>query len=229
MTHGIAAYKDLCIDALDAHALARFWAPLLGWTAHLHDDGDASLRDGDRVQVWVNRVPEPVTTKNRLHLDVNAESIDEALTGGARVVDDSQPWTVMRDPDGQVFCLFIRDEPVTRRPYELVWDVTGGPAECRRLADWWGDVLGVEAGHDGPPDEYSWLEEVPGFPFEYLVFQPVPEPKTVKNRLHIDVTAESVEPLLQKGATIVRPKGPDLGWHVLRDPASNEFCAFTED
>jgi hypothetical protein len=226
MTSPIAAYQDLCIDACDAHAVARFWAPLLGWEAHTHDDGNATLREGDEVRVWLNRVPEAVTGKNRLHLDLNAESLDAALEGGAVVVDDSQPWTVMRDPDGQLFCVFVRPEPVVRRPYELNWDVTGGPAECRSLADWWGRVLGVEPAHG---DDYSSLAQVPGLPFEYLVFAPVPEPKSVKNRVHIDVVADSVETLLAAGATLLRPKGEDLGWHVLRDPAGNEFCVFTHD
>ena len=31
------------------------------------------------------------------------------------------------------------------------------------------------------------LEKVPGAPFEFICFEPVPEPKTVKNRVHIDV------------------------------------------
>ena len=66
-----ARYKDLCIDAVDAHAAAAFWGGLLGWEAHPHDDGDACLRLGDEtVLVWVNAVPEPTTVKNRVHLDV---------------------------------------------------------------------------------------------------------------------------------------------------------------
>lgn len=226
MTKPIATYQGLCIDACDAPELARFWAPLLGWTAHVDDDGDATLREGDQVRVWVNRVPEPVVGKNRLHLDINAESLDASLRGGAMVVDDSQPWTVLRDPDGQLFCVFVRDEPIARRPYELAWDVTGDIAECRRLADWWGRVLGGETSQD---DECASLDQVSGLPFDCVVFAPVPEAKSVKNRMHIDVAAEALDPLLAAGATVLRPKGPDLRWHVLQDPAGNEFCAFTPD
>ena len=63
-------------------------------------------------------------------------------------------------------------------------------------------------------------------PFE-LVFGNVPEPKTVKNRIHWDV--ESTE---RPGccSTAVPPllRGPDddIDWHVLADPEGNEFCVF---
>ncbi len=56
----------------------------------------------------------------------------------------------------------------------------------------------------------------------------VPEPKTVKDRLHIDVTLEpgrEISHLLGLGATVVAE--PDVTrWWVLADPEGNEFCAF---
>jgi hypothetical protein len=66
-----------------------------------------------------------------------------------------------------------------------------------------------------------------------LLFQDVPEPKTVKNRLHLDVHAEPggldglVARLEALGATRVREvdKGPAGHWWVLLDPEGNEFCA----
>lgn len=223
----LVTYQDLCIDASDAPGLGRFWSRLLGWDFRALEDGDAQLRDGDRVHVWVNQVPEPVIVKNRLHLDVNATSLDPALMGGAAVVDDSQDWTVLKDPDGQEFCVFLRDAPVKRHFYELVWDVTGTAADARRVAEWWGEAFGVDAGHD---EDSSWLEGVPGTPFQYVVFAPVPEPKTTKNRVHIDVTTDDVAALLARGATLLRPKGDGgIAWHVLADPEGNEFCAFTPD
>jgi len=58
----------------------------------------------------------------------------------------------------------------------------------------------------------------------------VPEAKTTKNRVHIDVTTADVGKLLAAGATRLRSKGEDnLRWDVLADPAGNEFCAFTPD
>ncbi len=56
----------------------------------------------------------------------------------------------------------------------------------------------------------------------------VPETKTVKNRLHVDVTLEpgqEIPDLLALGATVV--SAPDaVRWWVLADPEGNEFCAF---
>lgn len=65
-----------------------------------------------------------------------------------------------------------------------------------------------------------------------LLFQDVPEPKTVKNRLHIDIHAEPggrddlVSRLESLGATRVEEfdKGPAGHWWLMRDPEGNEFC-----
>ncbi|MBF6287536.1 VOC family protein [Nocardia cyriacigeorgica] len=66
-----------------------------------------------------------------------------------------------------------------------------------------------------------------------LLFQDVPEAKTVKNRLHIDVHSapggldELVRRLEDLGATRVEEfdRGPAGHWWVMRDPEGNEFCA----
>jgi hypothetical protein len=78
----------------------------------------------------------------------------------------------------------------------------------------------VPVHNEGQP--WSWLTGVPGMPFESWVFQPVPEPKTVKNRIHWDVYGD-VEDLLARGATRLweMPR-----WTVLADPEGNEFCVF---
>jgi hypothetical protein len=68
-----------------------------------------------------------------------------------------------------------------------------------------------------------------------LVFVPVPEGKTVKNRLHIDVAprasddqAAEVQRLLDLGASRI-DIGQDAGssWVVLADPEGNEFCVLS--
>jgi hypothetical protein len=66
-----------------------------------------------------------------------------------------------------------------------------------------------------------------------LLFQEVPEGKTAKNRLHIDVHAEPggldalVARLEALGATCMREvdKGPAGRWWIMQDPEGNEFCA----
>jgi hypothetical protein len=62
-----------------------------------------------------------------------------------------------------------------------------------------------------------------------MAFNKVPEPKTVKNRVHWDVTVSEVQPLVDAGARVLRPPGDDRRWHVLADPEGNEFCAFVNE
>lgn len=129
------------------------------------------------------------------------------------------------------------------RWYTLVVDCTDMHAQAR----WWAQVLdgqivyeddeevamipgGLPEGSDheaGIPAE-QWHRQAPG-----MVFVPVPEGKTVKNRLHIDLAAHvdddrdaQIQRLLDLGATQV-----DVGqdpkhttWTVFADPEGNEFC-----
>ena len=221
----LATYKDLCIDAVDAAVLGRFWAGVLGLELELHDDGDARLTGPTPAHtVWINTVPEPVTVKQRVHLDVRARDVEEVVALGGVVVDaDSFPWTVMKDPEGGELCVFgIR--PGTRAGLMEIGVDTADPAP---IATWWADVLGVERrDHE---HGYSYLEPVPGAPFASLVFAPVPEPKTVKNRIHVDVDTADVQLLVDAGATLLRARDEEIRWSVLADPDGNEFCAFEQD
>ena len=100
--------------------------------------------------------------------------------------------------------------------------------EPRRVADFWAAVLGytvTEATDEGV--------ELSGGPNVYptLVFVPVPERKTVKNRIHIDINASNgsdqnaeLARLLHLGATQVDIGQGDVTWIVLADPEGNEFC-----
>ena len=59
----------------------------------------------------------------------------------------------------------------------------------RAIATWWADVFGCTV--DGRADKgWWWISDIPGCPFEGWDFVPVPEPKTVKNRVHWDVLVE---------------------------------------
>jgi hypothetical protein len=53
------------------------------------------------------------------------------------------------------------------------------------------------------------------------------EPKSAKNRIHRDVTASDVLPLVEAGATVLREPDQEIDWHGLADPEGNEFCVFT--
>ena len=221
----IATYQDLCIDAVDAAAMQLFWAETLGLEP-VPDDGGTLDLVGPTPQhrVWINRVPEPVTVKQRVHLDVHAGSVDEVLALGATPGDlESFRWKRAQGPRGRrALCLRAR------RGARL--QALRGRASTARdpheIAAWWAEVLGVDRpGQRRGRDAVLWIDDVPGMPFESLVFQTVPEPKTVKNRIHWDVESRDVQALLDRGATLLRRPDDDIDWHVLADPEGNEFCA----
>jgi hypothetical protein len=132
-------------------------------------------------------------------------------------------------------------------------------ADPSRLARFWAAALGYQLqdppeGHDsweswlraeGVPEE-SWNDASavvdPDGAGPRIFFQRVPEPKTVKNRVHLDLNVgggraagldenrrrvdAEVERLQAEGATVQRPGGEQRGeyWVVMQDPEENEFC-----
>ncbi len=221
----LARFKDLCIDAADPARIAGFWSAVLDRRARTQ--GGEAVIEGDTTghTVWVNRVPEAKTVKNRVHLDIYARSLGELEALGAVVVDrdcGGGRWTVMADPEGNEFCAFLRPGPEGLPP-ERLHGLVVDSADPVAAAEWWGGVYGADVDHhDG---RWATLERVPGMPIETMDFVPVPEARTVKNRLHWDVTAGDVDGLVGAGATVLRPAG-ELRWTVMADPEGNEFCVF---
>jgi Glyoxalase-like domain len=217
----IARFKDLVLDATDATRLGAFWAKVLDrkWQAQDNGDGWLSAATPEHT-LWINQVPEPVSVKNRVHFDVYATSLAELEKLGATIVQRYERWTVMADPEGTQFCAFLRDELPTDRMHGLVVDC----ADPGAVATWWAGV------YDAPVEVHSegWatIEKIVGMPILTMDFNKVPEPKTVKNRIHWDVSVTDLQPLLAAGATLLRSKDDEIGWHVLADPEGNEFCAF---
>jgi Glyoxalase-like domain len=123
------------------------------------------------------------------------------------------------------------------------------------LADWWAEALGwereptdeafirrmVEAGHAAESDtlrhngQLVWAAGAairhPTGEAPRVLFQLVPEPKTVKNRVHLDVRVgeEDIEAevtrLTARGATVLHHgrQGP-YRWVTIADPEGNELC-----
>ena len=221
----LVTYQALCIDANDVSAVQGFWASTLGYELEKLDDGDAHLRGSEPgEEMWINLVPEPRTVKQRVHLDVRAESL-EPFAGLERISKEGEfPWTTFADPEGGEFCVFTYDEPPAMKFKSTVVD----SADHVAISDWWADVIGGRVSHG---DGYSSLEDVPSLPTEGFDFVSVPEPKTVKNRIHWDVTLRdgaTVDDLVAVGATILTPAG-EVKWTVMADPEGNEFCVFPHD
>lgn len=96
------------------------------------------------------------------------------------------------------------------------------------LAPFWQAVLGWVVVDQ---DETGISLAAPGTIMPSLDILQVPDTKTVKNRVHLDLraedstTAEELERLLALGARRVDVgQGPDVTWVVLADPQGNEFC-----
>ena len=106
---GIAA---LVIDCTDPLGLAHWWQRLLGGTVEGQPLGDVTLHTLAGLVLDFVPVPEPKTGKNRLHLDVRSQdfaaAVAQALALGATRADDLYAggrWQVLRDPEGNEFCL----------------------------------------------------------------------------------------------------------------------------
>jgi hypothetical protein len=113
---------------------------------------------------------------------------------------------------------------VTVRLQSIAIDST----DPRRIGRWWADALGWEGRAD---EEGDFCVSPPGGGATELLFLRVPEPKSVKNRIHLDLRpddqAAEVARLERLGATradVGQQGDPDVTWVVLADPEGNEFC-----
>ena len=216
------SFKDLCIDATDPEVQARFWAAALGLRAEPTGGDFRLVGEVPEHTLWVNKVPEPRSVKQRVHIDVHVAAVSDLIKLGAIIVDEAQPWTVLADPEGGELCAFVRDPDAL--PDYRIYEVVVDAADPVTIASWWAERYNADVCHDQDRG-FSWIDEVSGMPWP-MVFQSVPEPKTVKNRIHWDVWGETAT-FLAAGATLLRSHDDEIGWDVLADPEGNEFCVFT--
>jgi UDP:flavonoid glycosyltransferase YjiC (YdhE family) len=112
----------------------------------------------------------------------------------------------------------------------LEWEqVVVDSADPAAIGRWWAEALGWVVVGDDDPDEVEIRpspDRLPG-----LLFVRVPEPKTIKNRLHLDFRPDNREAavarLLELGATPADVGQGDESWIVLRDPEGNELCVLS--
>jgi len=110
-----------------------------------------------------------------------------------------------------------------------LYNITIDAHDPRALAEFWREVLDYRLAIDEPSEvaiEPSGNDAVPA-----LVFVPVPEGKSIKNRLHLDLAPDDqraeVGRLLSLGARRVDIGQGEVSWAVMADPEGNEFCVLT--
>lgn len=126
------------------------------------------------------------------------------------------------------------------RWYTTVIDCHDVAAQAR----WWAEAIGWKSVYEADNEvvlvpAYVTEELLASTPWDQigpgLVFVPVPEGKTLKNRIHIDLAPHTtddrdaeIERLLGMGASRADVgQGPDVTWDVLVDPEGNEFCVLS--
>jgi predicted enzyme related to lactoylglutathione lyase len=233
----------MVVDAADPAALARWWAEALGWAITWEEPDEVAVEppgpDGLGVPLVFVPVADPKVTKNRVHLDLRSADVDDQaaqvarLTGlGARPADIGQgdvPWVVLADPEGNELCVLDpRDEYAgTGAVAAIVVDA----ADPAALARFWAEAAGWSL-----VETTGWSASLraPSGTGPFLELIKVPDPKRVKNRLHLDVApyrgddhAAEVARLRDLGATPADVGQGDVPWVVLADPEGNELCVLT--
>lgn len=227
------------IAALDPTAQAKWWAQALGWEWWTDFDGDGRVRceDPSVPELLFERVRDAKVVQNRIHLDLASQSepeqreiVDRLLAHGAARVDVGQgdvPWVVLADPEGNELCVL---EPRDRyRDAPGLASIVVHVNDPEPMADFWAAATGWVEGNRG---DYGVSLHRPGDRPPDLDLVRVPQPKSVKGRLHLDVEttpdstrAAEVARLRALGAVPADVgQGTDAGWTVLADPEGNEFC-----
>jgi catechol 2,3-dioxygenase-like lactoylglutathione lyase family enzyme len=122
--------RNITFDCADARALATFWSGVTGWNVYYDDDPEVVVAPSfptPGTGLLFIPVPEGKTAKNRIHLDLEPETMtrDEAVAAavaaGATVAgdhrrEDGAGWVTLLDPEGNEFCIERSASEVGPRP-----------------------------------------------------------------------------------------------------------------
>ncbi|WP_104201461.1 VOC family protein [Cryobacterium sp. Y29] len=229
----------------DDSALGRFWADALDWGVSSEGPGVTNvepaglvLPDPTAVCVDVVTVPDPETVKYRAHLDLATSSLAHQMELVARLkelgatsADIGQgdvPWTVLVDPEGNVFC--VLDPRAIYADTGPIAAVVVSCADPRAMARFWNEAMDWTV-HE-VTDDLARLRSAAGVG-PYLEFIRVPD-ITVWTRIHLDLRpylrcdqVAEVARLRSLGAVDADIGQGDVPWVVLIDPEGNEFCVLT--
>jgi hypothetical protein len=231
---------NVVLDANDLPALSRWWAAALGWAVTFEESDEVTVAPPaghPGVELTFGAVAEPKAGKNRVHLDLASESEDAqhataerlVAAGARRLPSESFPWIVLADPEGNELCVLDPrpGDGDTGALASIVVDVD----DPERRAPFWSAATGWPVVELDPRGARMRAPSGDG-PFLDLV--PVPEPKRVKNRVHLDVAPlageeheAAVKQLEALGARRIDIGQGDVSWVVLADPEGQELCVLT--
>jgi predicted enzyme related to lactoylglutathione lyase len=244
---------NITFSCSDPSRLAEFWAALLDYeAAPAGDSWIATDPRGEGTRVRFNRMEKSETIEVPIHVDVNVPDreaeLDRILQLGGRLVetrsdsigDFSETWTVMRDPEGNGFCI---QSPPKTLPHRYIGNVTFSCAEPRQLGAFWADALGwpedetdegfMQQLRDAGVDERElsgfYVTRPPGAGRPRFLFQRREKSRPASYPIHLDFSADDreaeVERLQRAGASVVETKeDASLTFTILRDPEGNPFC-----
>jgi predicted enzyme related to lactoylglutathione lyase len=234
----------------DPQRLAEFWAEFLdGYSTE--PAGESWRAHGDGPALFFNRLAKSPTIELPIHLDVNVPDREAELSRilelGGKLVETkshmigelSEIWTVMRDPEGNGFCIQSPPKTDARR----IGNVTFSCAEPVALGKFWAAALGWP---DEPIDEgfiqtllAAGMDECERDSFYVTRETPTSRPRLLFQRreksrpesypIHLDFRTDDreaeLERLTQLGATVQETKtNGEHTWTIMRDPESNPFC-----
>ncbi len=221
-------------------------AEALGWGVSSQGPGVTNVEpvgfvwpDPTAVCVDVVAVPGPKTVKYRLHVDLATSSAAQQTDVVARLkelgatpADVGQgdvPWTVLADPEGNVFCV-LEPRPIYQDTGPIA-AVVVNYADPRAMARFWGKAM--DWTRYEVTDDRARLRSAKGVG-PYLEFVRTPGAESACNRVHLDLKpypdddqAAEVARLRTLGATDADVGQGDAPWMCLADVEGNEFCVLT--
>ena len=235
----------------DPRLVAEFWTQLLdGYSAE--PSGQTYFGRGEGPELFFNRMEKSPTIELPIHLDVNVPDreaeLDRLLGLGAKLVatksqtigDISETCTVMRDPEGNGFCI---QTPGNALPNRYIGNVTFSAAEPTSLGRFWSEALGwpeeeidegflqklLDAGMDEREREAFFVTRETPTSRPRFLFQRREKSRPESYPIHLDFRTDDreaeVERLTRLGATAERTKTDERAtWTVMRDPEGNPFC-----
>ncbi|MDQ2968751.1 MAG: hypothetical protein M3R37_10600 [Actinomycetota bacterium] len=245
--------EHITFSCEDPARLAEFWGHLLDYeTAAAGDSWFATDPRGEGTKLLFNRLPKSPTIEMPIHVDVNVPDrgaeLARVLGLGGRLVetkshsagDLEETWTVMRDPEGNGFCI---QSPPNAPAHRYIGNVTFSCAEPRELGKFWADALGwpaeeVDEGflqklRDAGMDEREltafYVTRPPDSGRPRFLFQRREKSRPASYPIHLDFHSDDreaeIERLAGAGASVVETKvGTNLTFTILRDPDGNPFC-----